>query len=603
MQESRRDEICNWLQITGTEEPVDLRSVHISFDQSEVLPNTGAWLLKELSYTRWKDIWSNDNGIWLYGDACFGKSFLCTHAIRDLQKTYMDRPLVPVVWHYFNFSDESANKVKIYQTLARELFRKLPADDDDEISDQVYTIAKKERCSTESLQNFVRAITAEFDTTFIFLDGLDEAYTDGSRRIAMLDVLHFCQQLATKPDGNVKLWCSSQKREKIEEKLKQFPSIHLTADKNAEDMSMLFKEAQRPGALNDISEAYRRLALILLKTKVKGNMLWAKLMMKSIEKAHDDEDIKKLIENIDDGCAGDFGKYLSKRIQDIEGSDLKVVWYESSSFVWFCRDRLRRFSQILSCLVYAKRDLRSDELCEAIAIFKTGKGKNISDSRIFTGKIVDWCAPLVRKSEHLQTTTYTVSHASVRQYLLSNPDVLQGKDLKEDLRISSEFMAFACLKYLQQPRYKHELKPKMGDQDIETFLTWDGQNTIVHHFLTYSAKYWAGHIEDFLKDRTDRQKVCDEVELFLKSNQFITCLQVQSLWVEGTFHYFYFKIDMDILTHQANFHSGMAQEYARKAGNWYEPFQGSSRTTKIAISTTMDRRHVSGSWKCTTARP
>lgn len=50
-----------------------------------------------------------------------------------------------------------------------------------------------------------------------------------------------------------------------------------------------------------------------------------------------------------------------------------------------------------------------------------------------------------------------------------------------------------------------------------------------HHLLSYAAKYWDKHLDDV----PFSQEMSDKVERFITSPHFQTCLQVQSLFIEG----------------------------------------------------------------------
>ena len=50
-----------------------------------------------------------------------------------------------------------------------------------------------------------------------------------------------------------------------------------------------------------------------------------------------------------------------------------------------------------------------------------------------------------------------------------------------------------------------------------------------HHLLSYAAKYWDKHLDDIAFS----QEMSEKVESFIISPYFRTCLQVQSLFIEG----------------------------------------------------------------------
>lgn len=138
------------------------------------------------------------------------------------------------------------------------------------------------------------------------------------------------------------------------------------------------------------------------------------------------------------------------------------------------------------------------------------------------------CEPLIQiqnvRSGQRTIATCTLTHASVHAYLLSNPQVLSATPGIGACSIESQVLANVCLNYLAQPRYSRLLR-KSG----ETFIDSGDEDIMEHHLLSYAAKYRDKHLDD----TPFSQKMCDKVESFITSPNFRTCLQVQSLFIEG----------------------------------------------------------------------
>ena len=154
---------------------------------------------------------------------------------------------------------------------------------------------------------------------------------------------------------------------------------------------------------------------------------------------------------------------------------------------------LTMFSKILSCIVYAKRPLRLEELCEAIGICGGDYGQNFSaEETLFKGKVLELCSPMVQIQEvpieeaGVQNVCSLI-HGSVRSFLIKNPRILhdeQTDECPDDFLITNIKLANTCLKCLMQPRYKRSLE-KIGD----TFKTSAGEDILQHQLLVYAAKY------------------------------------------------------------------------------------------------------------------
>ena len=179
--------------------------------------------------------------------------------------------------------------------------------------------------------------------------------------------------------------------------------------------------------------------------------------------------------------------------------------------------------------MYAKRPLLLDELCEATAVVSTDGRKNADSSqKLFKSKLPNLCEPLIQiqdvRSGQTTVATCTLTHSSVHEYLVSNPQILSASPGLGACSIESTVLANVCLNYLSQPRYFRLLR-KSGD----TFIDSDNEDIVEHHLLSYAAKYWDKHLDDV----PFSQEMCDKVQNFITSAQFRTCLQVQSLFIEG----------------------------------------------------------------------
>lgn len=180
-------------------------------------------------------------------------------------------------------------------------------------------------------------------------------------------------------------------------------------------------------------------------------------------------------------------------------------------------------------MVYAKRPLCIDALCEAVAISHTCNGDNMDETQIpYKNKILKLCEPLVQIQEASDQSgglaTCHFCHASVRAFLLKNSSLYSGKADTTGYDISGQTIANICLSYLSQPRYMR-LLTRNGD----SFHDVDGGDIMDHALLVYAAKYWDKHLDEVIPS----QVTLGVVENFLRSRQFQTCLQVQSLLVEG----------------------------------------------------------------------
>ncbi|KAK4158889.1 hypothetical protein QBC43DRAFT_362999 [Cladorrhinum sp. PSN259] len=155
--------------------------------------------------------------------------------------------------------------------------------------------------------------------------------------------------------------------------------------------------------------------------------------------------------------------------------------------------------------------------------------------------------------------------------------------------VTEDIIRASCLKYLAQPKYGKPLllraTPKPPSGKGSSNLVGSKTPSVLpedSEFLLYSAKYWFQHCDTTCVDDTaDNSEHCDDppetvrqvVKDFISSSNFYTCMQVQSLFVQG-----YFLHSFDPVT-------GRGQRVRRTLPNWmkrlepeflrqYNTFQG-----------------------------
>ncbi|KAK2029177.1 hypothetical protein LX32DRAFT_589059 [Colletotrichum zoysiae] len=399
----------------------------------------------------------------------------------------------------------------------------------------------------------IAALVAEAKSCFILLDGLDEEIENSKKERWQnaSAVLSFFVNLASEPDSGLKLWCSSQDHREIRHLLKRAEQIQLSATKNTGDIDKLLQSALKgQDYLEKVQESKKEEILADLRKQVNGSFLWATLMLDIIRDALRLADVEEMVAK---GIPHDFETYLERLVRRFPPTQHKFI------------------SDSLSCLAYAKRPLSLDELCEAIEIRQSWPGDNIQPTcLLMRDRLIDACGPLVRIDEATETTgrrICTLSHGAVKTFLVAHPHALSDKD---DCRISPEILGTGCLKYLQQRRYE-----KLLERGNLTFKTSCGSDIKEHALLNYAAKYWHRHLDDvpYTSD------MCDTVAQFVQSSNFMTCLQVQSLFVGGHF-YFWYNLG-DVLQPKSlvrafpkwfvkHHHSGarLQKEYHHAIGEW-----------------------------------
>jgi hypothetical protein len=194
------------------------------------------------------------------------------------------------------------------------------------------------------------------------------------------------------------------------------------------------------------------------------------------------------------------------------------------------------FSDVFSLVAYARRPLKVKELREAIGVLQSANPAVPDPDAVPFLKSLQKFAPLLEvQGEWIDESPCQLYHSTARDFLVRFPETLANasdntQECESGLRITTCKIADACLYYLAQHRYENLLSRRDDNW-------YDGYNKPVlpetHSFLVYSAKYWDKHLDNI--DEIERDRFRGRIERFIKSPNFRTCIQVQSLWVNGQF--------------------------------------------------------------------
>ena len=171
------------------------------------------------------------------------------------------------------------------------------------------------------------------------------------------------------------------------------------------------------------------------------------------------------------------------------------------------------------------------ELREAVGIISSDSPKSLQNRNIPWRRAVEKVfAPLIETQEDPETQGDCfcyLYHSTLKDFLIRNQDIFQQESPSPAIHAVSEVtIANACLLYLSQDRYSQLLR-----KEAELWITASKEGIKDHHLLTYSAKYWDKHFDRVEETPELRQ----EIETFLKSSNFPTTMQLQSLFVQGHF--------------------------------------------------------------------
>ncbi|GLA28115.1 hypothetical protein AnigIFM63326_005683 [Aspergillus niger] len=507
----RQEDVRKWLR-DGTMPLNGSNFRHRDSKLAQRNPGTCDWVFEHATLKNWMEKDSPASQVWVKASPGAGKSVLTAYAVEKLEATSAEN--AAVIYHYFTF-DEEFPALMVYRCLAEQLVNRLGKQTGDMPKDiHKFTQEGATTANAEDVKQVIRMLLEEMAVTYIFLDGLDEECETENRKKELCKVLNFFGELSRAMPSRLRIWYSSQHRTCLDAPLSSLPSIEITKDLNSCDIELYLLDKIEDLKSLEFDAGYIRLIIGDLREKADGCFLWASLMLDSMSDAVTLHKVQSIIEG---GLPDSYEKYYQRKMDNI-------------------RPCLKEFvSIILSCIVHAKRPLRLDELCECTAMVKGLEGQNIDRSqKIKKSKVLELCQPLVQIHESDgpagTISICTLTHGSVKSFLLKNPEILAKNSNPPAYALTNDVLADICRKYLLQPRYQQLLT-----RDGETFVDYEGEDIFSHHLLSYAAKYWDKHLDsvDFSLE------YCQKTSSLIRSSHFFTLLQVQSLFVDGQFRFWY----------------------------------------------------------------
>ncbi|KAF4820561.1 Vegetative incompatibility protein HET-E-1 [Colletotrichum siamense] len=505
---------------------------------------SGEWLFSHAAFQHWlttKDHRTKPK-FWLRGSPGAGKSLLCSTAIEHVRQKQDGICL----YYFYSFDDNSevgdgsqtdpdsnvkVVKMKAVALLVDQLFRHICRQDQG-VTNYVYDYIKTEEMTIKTLEEVVRLIlrdgyryaqgtgnplNTEPIILYVFIDGLDGE--KHSRTAA--DILKLFDSAGQSHVAVQKYWVSSRDTTMLDQHLETCPAIVI--DKHAEtDIQDFLTRSVRKFDKNAdrgqevVGEPLDDWVLRQLKRNSQGNFLYAKLMVEGLKKMFNIDDVVTFIKS---GVPNDFENIYRRIFGQYQEHEHKYI------------------SLLFSFIGFARRPLHLHELEEAMTLALSDPGKGL-DPRKAPFSLQQWFGPLIQIQHDpngMSNPLCRLCHSTVLDFLLENPEVLRAGTSSQtsfDYGISASRVGDICLRYLSLERYSTPLELPVEECHASLSVLFDDVKK--HAFLTYSAKYWDRHMEDLEPTQQRRKELHD----FLRSSNFQTLLQVQSLSVSAHFTQF-----------------------------------------------------------------
>ncbi|KAG6844631.1 hypothetical protein H0H87_005358, partial [Tephrocybe sp. NHM501043] len=545
---SRRENIENiiiaWLRREKVTNACHARLQQLLQDQHS---GTFLWTKEHPQIAPWIDRLSDPKQrvIIVYAPPGCGKSTLCAHIINDIRNVDESTPC-SVLYHFYGF-DQTFTAAQILCHFASQLFHCLLSSCLRSPTGIPVVEKIKKIVENETQSPLLRAQAIIKDLTehsvpspvWIFLDGLDEEVNLKQPKLwdEVKTVLKFLFDLS-RTISNVRFWISSQNLGRVQDVLKDYKPINIDTQMRIDVAKFITTVATKL----DLGELESQgLIEIMCERAESGGFLWAKLLIKELEYAISPaEKVRAIIEG---------------------GPSLEDIYRRFFDRILPSNQSARtRVHNLFALVAFARRPLRIGELQEAATILEQNGSQddvqNLPHELMATSGISGIkaiCAPLIvfraegEKTDERMETCH-LYHSSFLKFLLKNADAL-------DHQITHLIIADACTKYLQQPRYSQYLEKSIV-HGKEEWRDFSRESIADHWFLSYAAKYWDKHrdlhgfmvsFEGYECTPDQREEVVlsalasstqqhlKTVKLFLDSDNFRTCLQVQSLLVDGQF--------------------------------------------------------------------
>ena len=515
-------QVCRWL---CSQEVSESNQSRHRANKTQHLSGTCDWLLSNPNYLTWLSGSIKPSIIWLCAHPGCGKSTLCSHIIHSIEES---DPAAATAFHFYRF-DHAYSAIETLRLLADQLFEKY-WNFSHLVSEEIHLQTQKTSSSLENIRDLIKILVKSLPKTYFILDGLDEECEVGRWTEAQL-VLDFLIQLSLTFPESVRLWYSSQDRPFIHKKLSAY--IFDIKDQVKNDVTYYLSRAIPELDASEVSEEEKAGILENLKERAEGNFLWASLMVNALtEEANSLKEIKQLVK---DGLPLTLDGYYRRIFEGFEKHHRSLARSVEVKFLLLRYCILTSiFSKMFAMIVFARRPLRVKEVREAIGLLQSrNPGSPDAADLPFTRSLRKLFAPLIEIQggcDDLDDCTCRLFHSTVRDFLLKYPEIFHDGTGGPDLQISPYVIFNACLLYLSQARYQ-----KLLVRSDARWVDASGDSVECHHLLLYSAKYWDKHLDEV--PETDLLRT--RVQTFLTSPNFLTCIQVQSLWVDRQFRIFY----------------------------------------------------------------
>lgn len=307
--------VCKWLR----NQKVNATNLRRLEDfKYQKMDGTGAWLNDHTGFKAWLNRTSSSPVLRLHSVPGSGKSILCASAIRSVRES---DPTRAVCYHFYRFSDEPFKAGDVLRHFAWQLFSKYldskhSMDVVKDLKQKVQSELGPQECAEKIIAKLVKHIRSP---VYFFLDGLDEE-SARDRWSEAMTVVKSLLELTKQSPNDVRIWNTSQNVDCVGKAFVAYPALDIKEEMEKDMVFYLTNEMKKL----KICEEDRQSVLDQVDECAAGNFLWAKLMIRDLEKANSPADIKRMVKEgptLDD--------YYKRYFVGLDAHDGSLAWCAS----------------------------------------------------------------------------------------------------------------------------------------------------------------------------------------------------------------------------------------------------------------------------------
>ncbi|KAG2076223.1 hypothetical protein BDR04DRAFT_1090142 [Suillus decipiens] len=454
-------------------------------------PGTGRWIFHAVQYVAWNK--SDHAFLWLNGQPGSGKTILASAVIDDIQGSDEAEPQT-LGYFYCNFRDDrTTSAAAVLRSLIVQLLQQSQVDWITEIVEEQELNTNGHLDSLRNLRQQKRDAKPHPTDLGFLRKLLIEVSTLVRRPVLVIDALDECKDYSDlvghlvnlAEDAQLRLFVTGRSEPDIQDTFNDLPTMMLkdSAEQMKADIcAHITEQLKTQKKLSRLSDALKKAILEKLLEKADGMFRWVQCQLDEIVACKRHIDIEAALDNLPAGLYETYDRII-QAIKQRGRSDEQI---SRSCLLW---------------LAGTFTPLTLDQLNEAMMIEVGQSNLNPNLGAMDPMDIVAACGSLVTYNE--KTGVITLSHYSVKEYLISRPNKIFNSTSDMHARICKLLITYVLCDFVDEICVKLEgkdleLRDSSGCADVSD-VSKD------HPLLSYAIQGWKhlGYVSDQDSDVMD----------------------------------------------------------------------------------------------------